>query len=118
MLVYLIFFFSLISNHFFFQARGQLDNGHAVIPVSESINLRDFNGAGDVSTTDAGLVSPRQHNMWERFRKILRNRYRSAGQSSHMDTTATTTLGGTPGNNGDRTSSNRHHQTTPTTVEA
>jgi len=99
------------------EARGQLDNGHAVIPVSESINLRDFNGAGDVSTTDAGLVSPRQHNMWERFRKILRNRYRSAGQSSHMDTTATTTLGGTPGNNGDR-SSNRHHQTTPTTVEA
>ena len=102
------------------QARGQLDNGHAVIPVSESINLRDFNGAGDVSTTDAGLVSPRQHNMWETFRKILRNRYRSAGQSSSglMDTTATTTIGGTPGNNGDRSSS-RHHQTTPTTtVEA
>ena len=93
----------------FFQAR-MIDNGHAVIPVPEAINLRDFNGDPNADP----IESPRQHNMWERIRKILRNRYRPAGQS--LPTTATTPTGGT-GNSEDRSSNPNHHQT-PTTVEA
>ena len=87
-----------------------IDNGHAVIPVPEAINLRDFNGDPNADP----IESPRQHNMWERIRKILRNRYRPAGQS--LPTTATTPTGGT-GNSEDRSSNPNHHQT-PTTVEA
>ena len=93
----------------FFQAR-MIDNGHAVIPVPEAINLRDFNGDPNADP----IESPRQHNMWERIRKILRNRYRPPGQS--LPTTATTPTGGT-GNSEDRSSNPNHHQT-PTTVEA
>ena len=87
-----------------------IDNGHAVIPVPEAINLRDFNGDPNADP----IESPRQHNMWERIRKILRNRYRPAGQS--LPTTATTPTGGT-GNSEDRSSNPNHHQT-PSTVEA
>ena len=98
------------------EARGQLGNGHAVIPVSESINLRDFNGAGSnlEDSTNAGpLISHhRQHNMWERFRKIL-SRYQPAAQS--LPNTAVAADHGETGS-GER-SSNHHHET-PTTVEA
>merc|ERR1711997_1367989 len=70
------------------RARGQLGNGHAVIPVSESINLRDFNGAGSnlEDSNNAGLISHRQHNMWERFRKIL-SRYQPTGTQSSLPVT-------------------------------
>ena len=42
-----------------------LDNGHAVqLQLQPAESVRDFNSQ----------ISPRAHNMWERLRKILRNR--------------------------------------------
>ena len=55
-----------------------LDNGHAIIPPDA---MRDFNGGGDENGSDpsvasaaSGAVEGRQNNMWQRFRRMLRNR--------------------------------------------
>ena len=96
-----------------------------MIPVSESINLQDFNvGASNLDdSNNAGpLISHHRqsHNMWERFRKIL-SRYQPAGTQSLPITREVT--GSNPvedqgeTGSGDR-SSNHHLHQTPTSVEA
>lgn len=58
-----------------------LDNGHAVqFPVSAD-SLRDFNNS---------QISPRAHNMWERLRKILRNRLPHSNTTTAASSTAAT----------------------------
>lgn len=61
-----------------------LDNGHAVqFPVNLANNpedsLRDFNNS---------QISPRAHNMWERLRKILRNRLPHSNTTTAASTSA------------------------------
>lgn len=61
-----------------------LDNGHAVqFPVManpEDTGLRDFNNS---------QISPRAHNMWERLRKILRNRLPHSNTTTAASSAAT-----------------------------
>ena len=57
-----------------------LDNGHAVqFPVNPEDTLRDFNNS---------QISPRAHNMWERLRKILRNRLPHSNTTTVASTSA------------------------------
>ena len=57
-----------------------LDNGHAVqFPVNPEDTLRDFNNS---------QISPRAHNMWERLRKILRNRLPHSNTTTAASTSA------------------------------
>ena len=58
-----------------------LDNGHAVqFPVNPEDTLRDFNNS---------QISPRAHNMWERLRKILRNRLPHSNTTTAASSAAT-----------------------------
>ena len=61
----------------------QLDNGHAVIP-SENINMREFNAA---QGSDELVVSPRQHNILERIRKVLPFRVRNSTSTANHQAT-------------------------------